>query len=612
MATTGAYTEEEIQPLSRDTTASEDAKSQESVDNTDKPPTYQEKSKDPNIVIDMYNPNDLGDMTLIDRAHSDPLAMTSNYSAKQHNLAGENSTDASTTQAKRDSILLANRRSSVKKYHSHDDILNTKKLGDFGGFSIREMSVEVLAIKTDGRQEKKEEIVVPARDNLVKMPFFTTPLTVEATHHAFFDFRERLVEMGFDNEAEAALVHTQCESVEEAISFIFDHEYAIYHRFMLETVAPTLQSIDEEADTDVSGDTLCAQCQCALNQHLIDQHGKKVQTGEDESRDVSFDMAAVQSVFAAMETKEEENADPVLRIHSIEEINEMIEKAESQLAPAPTYDGPTEECLICFEPKPADYFTKTECGHDHYCKECLTAHYKVKTTDGDVLKVKCIDPKCEREIGEDEILIFLTDDEVREKFRKFKRQKLLMLNENARFCPTVDCDGYMIGSRISPKLVCPECSTTICFNCSRLWHGYFTKCTSAQVAAPVDENDEKFHQWELNKRDNVKKCPKCKMRIEKDAGCNHMTCVSCKYEFCWLCKGKYTSRHYSAWNIFGCPGAQFGQPRSKMKMCCRSLVIILLMILLSPIILVLCILYALITILAHCLVCWLDICCCRW
>eukprot|EP01084_Bolivina_argentea_P181072 312765_1 len=387
MATTDAYTEEEIQPLSRDTSASEDAKSQESVDNTDKPPTYQEKSKDPNIVIDMYNPNDLGDMTLIDRAHSDPLAMTSNYSAKQHNLAGENSTDASTTQAKRDSIFLANRRSSVKKYHSHDDILNTKKLGDFGGFSIREMSVEVLAIKTDGRQEKKEEIVVPARDNLVKMPFFTTPLTVEATHHAFFDFRERLVEMGFDNEAEAALVHTQCESVEEAISFIFDHEYAIYHRFMLETVAPTLQSIDEEADTDVSGDTLCAQCQCALNQHLIDQHGKKVQTGEDESRDVSFDMAAVQSVFAAMETKEEENADPVVRIHSIEEINEMIEKAESQLAPAPTYDGPTEECLICFEPKPADYFTKTECGHDHYCKECLTAHYKVKTTDGDVLKV---------------------------------------------------------------------------------------------------------------------------------------------------------------------------------------------------------------------------------
>ena len=157
-----------------------------------------------------------------------------------------------------------------------------------------------------------------------------------------------------------------------------------------------------------------------------------------------------------------------------------------------------------------------------------------------------------------------------------------MLKENVRVCPSVDCEGFMVGSRLKPKLTCPECAPAIRFNCSQRWHGYLAKCASAQEAQDATEAERKYVEWAQSKGSGLKKCPKCKMSIEKNEGCNHMTCVSCKYDFCWLCRGKYTHNHFAQWNIMGCPGAQFNSswlsihrcPRC-MPMCCRRVLIVL-------------------------------------
>lgn len=47
---------------------------------------------------------------------------------------------------------------------------------------------------------------------------------------------------------------------------------------------------------------------------------------------------------------------------------------------------------------------------------------------------------------------------------------------------------------------------------------------------------------------NAKACPSCQSMTVKISGCNKMTCVHCKAQFCWLCGAHITS--YNAYDHF--------------------------------------------------------------
>jgi hypothetical protein len=49
------------------------------------------------------------------------------------------------------------------------------------------------------------------------------------------------------------------------------------------------------------------------------------------------------------------------------------------------------------------------------------------------------------------------------------------------------------------------------------------------------------------------RCPKCGIPIEKNQGCNHMTCPRCSYYWCWSCGLEVNHwTHKFADNPFGC------------------------------------------------------------
>ena len=102
-----------------------------------------------------------------------------------------------------------------------------------------------------------------------------------------------------------------------------------------------------------------------------------------------------------------------------------------------------------------------------------------------------------------------------------------------------------ISSRTLCELVCPfteKCAATISLRSVRsfdrdLGVAYEKKLKEIQRVANrlVASEDPHFAQWAESQ--GMKQCPRCFVRIEKNEGCDHMTCFSCGADFQWKSEG---------------------------------------------------------------------------
>ena len=76
------------------------------------------------------------------------------------------------------------------------------------------------------------------------------------------------------------------------------------------------------------------------------------------------------------------------------------------------------------------------------------------------------------------------------------------------------------------------CAEDYCLDCRIEYH--VDKACIEFKAERVNNQDESELIDKLKNEFKLKQCIKCKFWVEKNEGCNHMTC-RCKNEFCWLC-----------------------------------------------------------------------------
>lgn len=221
-----------------------------------------------------------------------------------------------------------------------------------------------------------------------------------------------------------------------------------------------------------------------------------------------------------------------------------------------TAEGPGE-CPICCEDSvpTSDLFIFETCSHQ-YCRECLQGYIGNSVTEGNVLDITCPAPGCKTLVEYHQVRAVVTP-ELFAKYEEFTFIASLNADPSVKWCPKPGCGNAIVGDPANPRCQCtnPNCRYEFCFLCAEPYHADTTCEQYQEWKAENGLVDSKFSNWA---KKNTKKCPQCKTMIEKMAGCNHMTCSNCKYDFCWLCGGKYTSNHFDVFNVLGCPGMQSG------------------------------------------------------
>ena len=199
-------------------------------------------------------------------------------------------------------------------------------------------------------------------------------------------------------------------------------------------------------------------------------------------------------------------------------------------------------CGVCYQEK--EQYKGLGCDHE-VCEDCLRDYLENQIMEAKVLDVRCPYAGCEAVLTE-ELIKEIVSEAWFDKFLRFKRNLQVAHMPNARWCPSPTCDHVILyGSMYKPYLRCDKCGTEMCFTCGERWHPHIS-CAQA--------TDRSYEQWARGK--NIQLCPQCRRRIEKETGCNHMACASCGYQWCWLCRERYSDMHFSPLNPFGCPGLQ--------------------------------------------------------
>ena len=169
---------------------------------------------------------------------------------------------------------------------------------------------------------------------------------------------------------------------------------------------------------------------------------------------------------------------------------------------------------------------------DHlYCKTCFVAYLEQRILDCEVRRIPCPTFECST-ILSDDILKFHLSPELYDRYSQYRLNLDIESNPWVHHCPRPDCRGYDEGGLGKDKLRCNVCGLEYCFYCQEKWHEG-KKCKQ--------NSDKELDKWA--RQNGVRFCPNCRRRVEKTSGCDHMTCLKCRYDWCWECGEEYTSTH---------------------------------------------------------------------
>jgi ariadne-1 len=224
-----------------------------------------------------------------------------------------------------------------------------------------------------------------------------------------------------------------------------------------------------------------------------------------------------------------------------------------EIVPPDSSNHEMRTCLICFDE--TNKMLAMPCGHA-FCFDCWNGFCE-NAVDAGPSCVVCTCPQaaCTEVVTEDEMTQALgATSPVLLKFKNFQLRSFVESNPFTRWCPGRGCER--VAYALSPAAMesegsvahCDACDTRFCLVCGEEPHSPAT-CKGLAKWNEKCRNESETANWILA---NTKSCPKCHSRIEKNQGCNHMTCQKCRFEFCWICMGDWQQHGANTGGYYKC------------------------------------------------------------
>ena len=203
----------------------------------------------------------------------------------------------------------------------------------------------------------------------------------------------------------------------------------------------------------------------------------------------------------------------------------------------PTESPGSLTCCVC-----SDHFDAEDvvaCSGDDihfFCKPCLSSYCTLTLESGPIQSITCAMPDCKALYATNDIKSILSEyDILRIEHREDSRDRRVAMCAKAML--HCECGVVAIITKEDMgdgRIACPGsgCGRRFCAKCGNEDH---VKESCPPPAETV--------QW-LDK--HSKQCPNCSNRIEKNGGCDHMTCCppgGCGHEFWWTCGCPYRGSH---------------------------------------------------------------------
>ena len=234
----------------------------------------------------------------------------------------------------------------------------------------------------------------------------------------------------------------------------------------------------------------------------------------------------------------------------IEQSEESIKKIKEYIS---KNDFSQNICPICYNDLNSEESISLKCEHK-MCKDCYIEYIlnKLSSEPNSILMTPCPLKGCNLYVTRTIFKQCITEKRYQIIFAKSLVRNFIARNNNIKPCPNPKCNlSIRVPVSIAKEIKC-DCGYNFCFLCLEEPH---TPCDCEMAKLWKELTKEKGSGEDfIWMKENTKNCPRCGLNIEKNQGCNHMTCRKglggCGHEFCWICMGPWNAHTITNINSF--------------------------------------------------------------